>query len=354
MLVFKSIFEEYKNHEIVMKIWYWVVIISAVVLLIIYFLGPIPPKPIFNNDLPKLPTDLKQLQSKIKAEENGKPLREDNGARINFFDSTRSRTKYSIVYMHGFAASYRDGFPVNQNIANRIGANIYYNRMPGHGLLAPHSLDDFTAEQAWQDAKRDLVIGKTLGEKVIIMSTSTGGTLATKLAAEFPDDVFTLINLSPNFEDDQAGAWFLASHWGYETANLISLGKNKKIKQESKVEKQYWDTSYNSRALVDLQVLVGTTMIPETFRKVKCPVLTLYYSDNELQEDDHVEVDAIPKIIEQFSTPKNLNVLKRLQTQETHFIGSDIKSKDIKSVEKEIVEFLQKKLDIELLPKAKI
>ncbi|SDB61006.1 Esterase/lipase [Flavobacteriaceae bacterium MAR_2010_188] len=334
-----------------MKMWYWIIIGIAIILVIIYFLGPKPPKPKFNNTLPKLTTDLQQLQSKINAEENNKPLRQDNEARIKFFDSSKSKTKYSIIYMHGFAASYRDGYPVNQNSADRLGANIYYNRMPGHGLRAPYSLDDFTAENAWQDAKMDLVIGKNLGEKVIIMSTSTGGTLATKLAAEFPEDIFALIHLSPNFEDDQAGASILGSHWGYKIANLITLGKDRKIKQKTAAEKQYWDTSYNSRALVDLQVLVGTTMKEETFQKVKCPVLTLYYSDNELQEDDHVEVDAIPKILKQFSTPKNLNVLKRLQTQETHFIGSEIKSKDIESVEEEIVDFLRTKLNIKILPK---
>ncbi len=109
-----------------------------------------------------------------------------------------------------------------------------------------------------ESAKEALAIGRRIGEKVIIMSTSAGGTLAIKLATEYPDSVYAINNMSPNLKDDQRGSFVLNSHWGYEIANLISFGENKKIKHEKDIATQYWDTIYPSKALVDLQVLISS------------------------------------------------------------------------------------------------
>ena len=56
---------------------------------------------------------------------------------------------------------------------------------------------NLTADKLWNSAKEAYAIGKQLGKKVIIMATSTGGTLALKLAAEYPE-IAGLILLSPN------------------------------------------------------------------------------------------------------------------------------------------------------------
>ena len=325
-----------------------ILLIIVVIIVITYFLGPSPPNPTYDNCFPELIRDLNELQVKLSQEENQKPIRKDNQARILCYNDSVQKTEFSIVYLHGFTGSYRDGFPLNVNIAKHIGANIFLNRMVGHGLKPPHNLVDFSPENAWHNAKEALAIGQALGDKVIIMSTSTGGTLATKLAAEFPDKVYALINISPNFKDNQFGAFLLNTNWGYEIAKLVSFGSHKKINHEEPLARKYWDTVYTSKVLVDLQVLVQSTMKPPTFNKVRCPVLTLYYQDNEFEEDTHVEVDIYPEIHDQFRTPEEFKSLVRLETPRTHFLGSDIKSEDIESVEKEILSFLNQKLSIPL------
>ncbi|MDZ7648638.1 MAG: alpha/beta fold hydrolase [Cytophagales bacterium] len=67
----------------------------------------------------------------------------------------------------------------------------------------------FTADRIWEGAKQALAIGKQLGNKVILVSTSTGGTLALILAAEYPDDVHALINMSPNIAINDPAAFLL-------------------------------------------------------------------------------------------------------------------------------------------------
>ena len=323
-----------------MKKRYWFFIILIIGLIITYFSGPIPDKPDYATELPELPSDLIDLENYINKIEDSLPVRSDNQARIVWQDEP-VKTEYSIVYLHGFAGSYRDGYPVNKNIADSLKANIYYARWAGHGLIPPASLNNFDGENAWKSAKEALTIGNRIGDKVIIMSTSTGGTLALKLAATYPDKIHALVNLSPNMEDDQPGTFVLNSPWGYEIANLISFGKNKKIEHEQEIARNYWDTIYPSRSLVDLQVLVETTMLPETFKKINIPVLTLYYHKNFIEEDQHVEISTYEDAYKLISTPDSLKVLKALETPGTHFIGSDIKSKDIVSVEEEIIKFLK-------------
>lgn len=324
-----------------MKKRYWVLLILLAAIFITYFSGPVPQTPEYSSKIPDLPSELREIENYIERKEESLPVRKDNQARIIWNDAP-SQTEYSIVYLHGFAGSYRDGYPVNKHIAENLKANLFLARWAGHGLKPDAALENFNGENAWESAKEALAIGNRIGKKVIIMSTSTGGTLALKLAATYPDKVFALINLSPNLEDDQPGTFVLNSPWGYEIARLISFGENKKIEHEQEQAKQYWDTIYPSKALVDLQVLVESTMLPETFKKIEVPVLTLYYHKNFIEEDQHVEVSVYEDAYKLFSTPDSLKILKSLDTPGTHFIGSNIKSKDTESVEKNIMEFLDR------------
>lgn len=327
---------------------YWFLLIFLPLVGITYLTGPTVPKPQLTTSLPDLPDELDELEAYIEQKERSLPVREDNQARILWATDDSKVTEYSIIYLHGFSGSYRDGYPVNVNIADSLGANIFLARWAGHGLKPPTSLKLFSPETAWATAKEALVIGKKIGKKVIIMSTSTGGTLAIKLAATFPESVYALINLSPNVEDDQEGAFLLNSPWGYELASLVSFGDHMKVEHEKEIARHYWDTIYPSKALVDLQVLLNETMTPETFKKVTSPVITLYYFKNFLKEDTHVEVDDYPEVHKAFSTPPSLKKLVPLDTPGTHFIGSDIKSDNTDVVEKEIMEFLRNTLKIEV------
>jgi len=331
-----------------MKKQYWILLTIIGILCITYFTGPKIPTPEYPEDLPVYPYNLQQLKDKITTSEATFHTRIDNQARIIWYDSVPKKTEYSIIYLHGFAGSYQDGYPVNVNIADTLHANIYLARWAGHGLKPPYSLNNFTPDNSWTSAKEALAIGKRIGKKVIIMSTSTGGTLALKLAATYPESVYAMINMSPNVEDDMPGTFLLNSHWGYEIANLISLGDNKKIEHEQKIARHYWDTIYPSKALVDLQVLVGTTMTPETFKKITTPVLTLFYIKNAFEKDEHVEVSEYPEVYDKLSTSGSKKKLVALKTPETHFVGSEIKSKDTEIVEVEIVKFLEENLNIDL------
>lgn len=331
-----------------MKKKYWIPSLVLLVLIVTYFLGPKPPNPEYTTQLPNLPNDLWQLDSLIQKREDRLPLRKDNQARILWQHDEPAVTEYSVVYLHGFGGSYRDGYPVNVKIADTLEANIYLSRWAGHGMVAGEALEKFSPEAAWKSAKEALAIGEKIGKKVIIISTSTGGTLAFKLAATYPEKVHALINLSPYIEDDTEGAFLLNTRWGYELAHLISWGDHMKVEHSKEIATQYFDTVYPTGALVDLQVLLASITTAEMFREVHCPVLTLFYYENFLEEDEHVEVEVYPEIHKLLATPDSLKSLVRLVKPKNHFLGSDIKSENTEVVVREITRFLRKDLNIDL------
>ncbi len=333
-----------------MKKRVWIPLVIFVALLIAYLAGPVPSDPTYSEVWPRIPSALPTLHDYVKQTEAKQPVRDDNQARIRWYGDSLQVTEYSFVYLHGFAGSYRDGYPLNVNVADTFGANIYLSRWATHGLKPPASLDNFTPEMAWQSAKEALAIGQRIGRKVIVISTSTGGTLALKLAATYPDSVFALINLSPNIRDDQLGAFLLNTPWGYELAHLVSLGDHREIEHEQEKATQYWDTIYPAEALVNLQVLVESTMHSETFKKVHCPVLTLYYHKNFMEEDEHVAIERYPEVYEALATPDSLLALIALDKPGTHFIGSDIKSQDYRTAQQKVVAFCRQILGMETIP----
>ena len=333
-----------------MKMIYLVAIL-LVIIVAAYFLGPRIDVPTYADSLPIVPQDLGTLHRYVEAKEAKQPTRPNNQARIVWHGDTPTVTDYAFVYLHGFAGSYRDGYPVNVNVPEILGSNVYLGRWAGHGLVADAALQDFDPEAAWDDALEALAIGKRIGRRVILLSTSTGGTLALKLAADFPRDVHALINMGPNVEDDQPGASLLMTPWGHELATLTSFGSNKTIAHEEPAAAQYFDTTYPSKALVDLQILVKTTMEDATFRRVRCPVLTLYYYRDAFHQDEHVEIDRYPEIHRLFATPPHQVRLDSLATPGTHFIGSDIKSKDWMAPQRSIISFCTEVLHMRpLLP----
>ncbi len=113
---------------------------------------------------------------------------------------SHAKTPLALVYIHGFSAAKGETRPLADEIAKRLGANLFYTRLAGHGR------DDAAMGEAsvgdWMDDMAEaMAIGRRLGEKVVVIGSSTGATLAT-LAASRPDlseDMAGLVLLSPNY-----------------------------------------------------------------------------------------------------------------------------------------------------------
>jgi esterase/lipase len=317
--------------------------LPIILLVGIYFLGPEPAKPKFDPAMPTVPQLPDELEKYVAHQESRHKIKPGNEARIIWNDSSKKKTEYSLVYLHGFSASQEEGNPVHRNFARKFGCNLYLARMADHGIDTVDQLLNFTPDRWWASSKEALAIGKAIGEKVIIMSTSTGGTMALILAAEYPKDVFALINMSPNIAINDSKAWLANNPWGLQIARAVFGGKSRIFPKDSLVH-LYWNDSYRLESVAQLQELLESRMNPETFQKVKCPSLTLYYYKNEQQQDPQVKVSAMLEMNKQLGTPDVLKETIAIPNAGAHVLGSPLVSKDVLSVEAGVEKFALEKL----------
>jgi esterase/lipase len=317
----------------------------VILLLGIYFLGPKPDDPVYSKEMPSVPETGEALESHIADLEAKHKVKPNNEARIIWYDSSKRKTPYAVVYLHGFSASQIEGDPIHRRFAQEFGCNLYLPRLADHGIDTTEALLKFTPDRIWESAKEALAIGKKLGDKVILLSTSTGGTLALMLAAEYPHDVFALINLSPNIAINDGAAFILNDPWGLQIARMV-MGGDYRVTDASEEHAKYWNKKYRLESLTQLEELVESSMTDETFKGVTQPSLTLYYYKNEEEQDPQVKVSSILTMNEQLATPADFKVTKAMPAAGAHVLGSSMTSKDVEGVYLEIERFAIDKLKL--------
>lgn len=311
----------------------------------VYFLGPEPDKPVYSLVMPRVPAGPAELEQYVRDQESRHKLKPGNEAQIVWNDSTKQKTEYAVVYLHGFSASQMEGDPVHRTFAKEFGCNLYLARLSDHGIDTTEALLLYTPDRSWESAKQALAIGKQLGKKIILMSTSTGGTLALKLAAEYPDDVYALINLSPNIALRNGAAFIANDPWGLQIARMVIGGKYN-IGNEEGEESKYWNSKYRIEAVTQLQELLETTMTKSLFERIRQPSLTLYYYKSEAEQDPQVKVSAMLEMNEQLSTNPDMKLAVNVPSAGAHVLGSSLVSQDVDGVYREIEKFALEKLKL--------
>lgn len=225
---------------------------------------------------------------------------------IRWLDSKKkSRTPLALVYLHGFSATRRELSPVIEHVADSLGANVYFTRFAAHGRVDGEAFGSVTAQQWIDDAREALAIGKRLGDRVIVIGTSTGAVLAMQLAAESVDSRDTaapaaLVLVSPNHEPADWRARFIAGPFGPYLARAIG-GPYYGFTPANPAQAERWTWHYRSEgvaALMDL-VLYGQRI---DVSQITVPLLTLYTHKDDVVRVDliryrHMEFGSVPKRI---------------------------------------------------------
>jgi esterase/lipase len=313
----------------------------VLVVVVVYLMGPKPPQVELYKDMPSISASIANIEDFVKKYDEGVALKPDNESRIVWAnDSIKERTGYSLLYLHGFSASWYEGYPANVEFARYFGCNAYFPRLASHGIETEDALIDMTPERLWESAKEALMIARTLGRKVIIMGTSTGGTLALKLASDFPEYVDGLILYSPNIRINNKAAFLLSKPWGLQIGRKAEGGKYR-ISDEEPDSKycQYWNCKYRMESVVFLQQLVDETMINQTYKNINEPVFLGYYYKDETHQDDVVKVDAMLKMFDHLLTPTDSKVKVAFPEAGDHVIGCELKSGAFNEVLAETIKF---------------
>lgn len=266
-------------------------------------------------------------------------LKPDNESRIIWADKYKQQqSPIAFVYLHGFGASQREGQPIMTQLSEKYDANVYMSRLQSHGIHSTNSFEDLTPENYIASAEQALAIGKLLGKKVIIVSTSTGGTLSLKLASE-DASILGLVLYSPFIDLINPQMAGLATEAG--KAQFVKMtGSEIQHQKRPEEEAKYWSTIYHVNGLSSLIKMLKQTMTTNTFAKVTCPVFVGYYYKNETEQDQVVSVPAILKMYDQLGTPSVEKQKIAFPETGNHVIGCDLRSKDWTSVYNATTQFI--------------
>ena len=194
--------------------------------------------------------------------------------RIAWAGARGEKTPLSVVYLHGFSATSEEIRPVPDRVAQALGANLFFARLAGHGrsgaAMAEPRAGDWIADTA-----EALAIGRRLGDEVLVIATSTGGTLAA-IAATDPHlsrDLKGVVLVSPNFGINSPAAvilnWPLARYWG-----PLVAGRERSFEPVSAEHERFWTTRYPTTALFPMAALVDHAAALD-FARAQVPALVL-------------------------------------------------------------------------------
>lgn len=219
-----------------------------------------------------LPADLDGYLARAEAQLPN--LRPQANRRILWHDAAaKARTGFAVVYLHGFSAGPVDTAPLAQRVAADLGANLYLARLRGHGSDGA-AMARATANDWLNDAAEACAIGARLGERVLVIGTSTGATLAVALAL-LPgcERLHALALISPNFGAADPRDRLLRLPWAARLVPL--LVPTYSFEPANAQQARHWTTAYPSSTLLQLAALVDH-VLAQPLESIAVPVLTLY------------------------------------------------------------------------------
>jgi alpha-beta hydrolase superfamily lysophospholipase len=168
-----------------------------------------------------------------------------------------ARTPLSVIYLHGFSATLEEVRPLPDDVAKALGANLYFARLAGHGRPGA-AMGQVVAEDWITDLDEALAIGHRLGDRVLVIATSTGGTLAT-LAAIDParsGGLAGVVLISPNYRLRATAAQVILDApfvrlWGPTVA-----GSERSFTPMNAEHAKWWTTRYPTAALFPMATLM--------------------------------------------------------------------------------------------------
>ena len=209
-------------------------------------------------------------------------------------------TPYSVVYIHGFSATRQETAPLSEQVAKALGANLFYTRMTGHGRTGQAMAHALVSD--WlNDTLEAYEIGRRLGEKVVMIGCSTGGTALAWLAQRAGSKggmkaLYAGIFLSPNFRPKDPFSYILTLPAGLWIARRV-IGENRVGTPENEGHKQFWTTTYPVTALLPMMELVCLVKGLD-LSKVRMPSLMIYSP-----EDTVVHVPSLINAYHRFGSP---------------------------------------------------
>ncbi len=296
-----------------------VLLVAVGIIAILFFAGP--RVPIDETIRPvRLPADLDAYLAQSESQFNDIVPGAEKTIQWAFPD--KRKTALAIIYFHGYSATRQETSPLSEDMASQLNANLYLTRLTGHGrsgdAMAEASVNDWL-----NDAQEALAIGQQIGEKVIVIGVSTGGTLASWLAAQPETNALAAaILISPNFAPRDSNSEILLLPWGGTIAGLL-IGDQRSWQPANEMQAEFWTESYPTTALLPMMGLVELTR-SQDLAQIDIPILTIYSPNDEV-----VNAGKIEEAHQAFgSSRKAIIPIESVGDPSNHVLAGDILSPD--------------------------
>lgn len=218
-------------------------------------------------------------------------VRPENTERLVLHRTSGSDVVF--LYVHGFSASRGEGELVVDALAQEWSANAWYMRLPGHGGPG-EALGEVEATEFLEEVTEALGMAEALGEKTVLVATSTGASLATWAAATHPDKVDALVLASPLYQYvDPLARRLLSSAFAHTFVQWV-LGPERSWEwndpRKGPGHAGRWMQRYPSSVLVELDDVRRFAADPATQARVTQPVLLFSYYADDANQDSTVDV----------------------------------------------------------------
>lgn len=229
---------------------------------------------------------LDDLARQIDRREREVPgIKPDNEARIVFREDTpHTRQPRSIVYLHGFTASHTEGDPAHRAIADACAAHLFLNRLSGHGSDQPDAMAGVSPERWRADADEALDVGLQLGERVVLVGTSMGASLALDLAVRRPEAIEAVVLWSPGIRVHDPAQL---------RAAVLLQGPVVPPGERSPFQRRFWSSVVHSDGYRAIARLFIEWMRPERLCEITCPVFFGVWDGGEGDRDTLTSVTAM-------------------------------------------------------------
>lgn len=240
------------------------------------------------------------------------------------------KTPWAFAYLHGFSASRRELSPTLENVAKSLGANVFWSRLTAHGFDG-EAFQTLSPDDLFRDSEEAYQVLQRIGQRKVLVGTSTGATLAVAQALWHPD-LSAVILISPNFGAAHKAAWLAGGPIGTSLGHLI-LGDYYQWQPRSELQAQFWNTKYRVEGLTALMDMVNAVRrMPVRNLKVPCLVLL---TENDLVIDTQKALQFFSK------APGGICQLKWIKAED-HVLAGDILSPSSTAVVvEEILRFLK-------------
>ncbi len=180
---------------------------------------------------------------------------DDAHKQVVWAGAVGEQTEYSVLYVHGFSGTSHEMRPVPQNVANALGANLYYTRLAGHGRSGDAMLDG-SPEKWVQGVVEAIEIGQRLGQKVIVLATSNGGAVTTYVLnnPDYADKVTGVVLTSPAYKLGNPLTAVLDLPWVRHWGNYVA-GERRGFEGVNADHERYWTNEYPSLATLPMATI---------------------------------------------------------------------------------------------------